>query len=1101
MKNTPTHINVAEHEWYKAITLDERVASLQTSHISMCLENVDTGLAERRLERWRSETPFAEDGSRLVERLAADGIREEELRYLLGEHSKNLRDRFVEQPTWLEELSQAFSEYSDTRSSLKNWEGHFSRDASGLLQVIEPLIARARKRLYEGIKSISRDRETPYDCVRLEELLFADLPKQLLRKLSRTMVLELHVARVEELLEGENPEERFKSFVQRLSRTDIALEILREYPVLARQLVVCVDQWVETSLEFAGHLCDDWEDIKGRFCPTFSPGELVDLEGGAGDRHRGGRSVYILTFNSGFRLVYKPRSLAVDVHFQELLTWLNARGDHPPFRVLEILDENDHGWVEYVEDYGCSSNREIEDFYRRQGGYLALLYALHATDFHHGNLIASGEHPVLVDLEALFHQGSPQDADVQNTLLANNVLRRSVCGIGLLPRLSWADEEKEGVDISGLGGGEGQMSPNLIPYWENYATDEMYLSRERMEMQGASNRPTLKGSEVETLDFADELISGFTEVYRLLVCHRNELVTKGGPLERFAGDEVRYVARPTRAYAALLLESFHPDLLREALDRDRFFDNLWISEVEDSDLARLLKHERKDLQRGDIPMFTTHPDSCDLWSTSNERVPNFFDEPSLSQARRRVLELGEEDLNRQIWFIRESFTALTLSENYMQWPSYSLPEPGRKAMPAELSAASRMIGDRLGVLALRGKYDASWFGLTAINERDHVLAPLDAGLYSGLSGITLFLGYLGDVIREEKYTDLAERAVQTIRKQWEHIQSSGDTRLFEQLPLKIGGFNQLGGTVYTLTHLGMLWNKLELLKEAEELVEFASSLIERDEKFDIMGGAAGYICVLLSLYKHRSSKRTLELATQCGDHLVANAQYMEQGVGWREPLHTKPLTGFSHGASGIAYALLKLGSVSGERRFQDTALQAIAYERSVFSYEKDNWPDFRDMENFGRPAPPDGGEHFMMAWCHGAPGIGLSRLQALSYVDNPEARKEIRNETETALRTTLSAGFGTNHSLCHGALGNLELLLKAGKLLDNPELVSETYQIAAGVLQSIEEHGWLCGIPLGVETPDLMCGLSGVGYELLRLAAPDRVPSVLCLESPICSCG
>ena len=40
----------------------------------------------------------------------------------------------------------------------------------------------------------------------------------------------------------------------------------------------------------------------------------------------------------------------------------------------------------------------MKRFYERQGGYLALLYMLQATDFHHENLIAAGEHPVLLDL-------------------------------------------------------------------------------------------------------------------------------------------------------------------------------------------------------------------------------------------------------------------------------------------------------------------------------------------------------------------------------------------------------------------------------------------------------------------------------------------------------------------------------------------------------------------------------------------------------------------------------------------------------------------------------------------------------------------------------
>ena len=50
------------------------------------------------------------------------------------------------------------------------------------------------------------------------------------------------------------------------------------------------------------------------------------------------------------------------------------------------------------------------------------------------------------------------------------------------------------------------------------------------------------------------------------------------------------------------------------------------------------------------------------------------------------------------------------------------------------------------------------------------------------------------------------------------------------------------------------------------------------------------------------------------------------------------------------------------------------------------------------------------------------------------------------------------------------------------------------ILESINQHGWLCGVPLGVETPGLMTGLAGIGYELMRLAAPEIVPSVLVLE-------
>jgi lantibiotic modifying enzyme len=219
---------------------------------------------------------------------------------------------------------------------------------------------------------------------------------------------------------------------------------------------------------------------------------------------------------------------------------------------------------------------------------------------------------------------------------------------------------------------------------------------------------------------------------------------------------------------------------------------------------------------------------------------------------------------------------------------------------------------------------------------------------------------------------------------------------------------------------------------------------------------------------------------------------MEHGIGWlAKGVGTQPLTGFSHGAAGMAWALLELAALTGEGHFRTAALEAIAYERSLFSHEAGNWPDLRQLGTLDRVGN-DGQERFMTAWCHGAPGIGLARLRALQYLDDAEMRMEIN----AALKTTLAQGFGGNHSLCHGDLGNLELLLQASQTFDEPQWHVQVHRIAAIILESIQRHGWLCGVPLGVESPGLMTGLAGIGYGLLRLAEPRRVPSVLVLEPP-----
>jgi lantibiotic modifying enzyme len=96
----------------------------------------------------------------------------------------------------------------------------------------------------------------------------------------------------------------------------------------------------------------------------------------------------------------------------------------------------------------------------------------------------------------------------------------------------------------------------------------------------------------------------------------------------------------------------------------------------------------------------------------------------------------------------------------------------------------------------------------------------------------------------------------------------------------------------------------------------------------------------------------------------------------------------------------------------------------------------------------------------------------------------------------LANGFGGNHSLCHGDLGNLELLREAAHAFPGSTWGAQVERITARVLSGINKDGWLCGNPLAVESPGLMTGIAGIGYGLLRCAEPLRVPSVLTLAAP-----
>jgi len=78
---------------------------------------------------------------------------------------------------------------------------------------------------------------------------------------------------------------------------------------------------------------------------TFNAGPKPREAGGDGGRCRRlasqGRSGLVARFESGLKVVYKPTSLALDLHFQEFLTWLNGCGVDASFRTICILERGD----------------------------------------------------------------------------------------------------------------------------------------------------------------------------------------------------------------------------------------------------------------------------------------------------------------------------------------------------------------------------------------------------------------------------------------------------------------------------------------------------------------------------------------------------------------------------------------------------------------------------------------------------------------------------------------------------------------------------------------------------------------------------------------
>jgi type 2 lantibiotic biosynthesis protein LanM len=1047
--------------WSLAAPLAERIESWRRHGSPRPF--IDHARAAQRLERWKTQSAFAKNPGLWEERLAAGGVTEDELLHLLGETAEDVAAHSGP-PAWLPVIARAYGDGGRTPEFA--WAPGADLERCRFLPLIEPLIHDYHARLEEQARALRFPPE-------IARALTSHFPDHFAPMLNRTLLVEMHALKLEERLEGETPEARFRDFIEKVRDKHYALEVLERYPVLARQIVLRLEHWLAACVELLQRLASDADTLAER-CNDGRPlGTLRDVYGALSDSHRAGRSVFILVFESGFQVVYKPKPLALEVAFQQLLAWLDDRGFEPPFREAVVIDRGDYGWMEMLHTAPCEDDAALRRFLERQGGYLALLYVLDGTDFHHENLLAAGEHPMLIDLETLF-QPWLNVPDLQDVAGARGApLRATVLRTNLLPeRSSWGDKNAAGVDISGFTAQEGQLMPRPMLAATDGGRDTMRMELQPMRMPAGESRARVAGRELSATEFAQPLEAGFRRLYALLAANADAFVEQ---LDAFAGRETRLLFRNTMQYSTVLLESFHPHALGNALERDRLYDSLWLFHALRPFLRSIAEWERADLHNGDIPLFVTYADSRDALHWRGERLTGFFADSGIERARRRVYELSPADCERQVAIIRDSFEALCVAENPTR-PSYELVPRPTRPQPEELLALARQAADRILERSFANDREAHWLTLDYREPNGWQVVPATPDLYRGLPGIAFFLGYLGAATGEARYTDVARKALFA-----QKLQIAADPKAVSG----IGAFNGWGGIIYALAHLGRLWNDAALLDEAESYARLLPELIAHDELLDVVVGSAGAICSLAALGRGVSDP----LMLACGERLLVKAEAQRRGLGWRMPIAGDcALAGISHGAAGIALALLRLYGRTGDERFRDAAIGGMEFERSLFSEAEQNWPDLREGAEAG--VDSSDGHHYMLAWCHGAPGIGLARIAGLPWVDDAEVRREI----DAAVRSTLAGGFGENHSLCHGDLGNLELLFAAARLGGGAGLEERAWRIAGGIADSIRDDGWLSGLPGSIETPGLMAGLAGIGYGLARLARPDFFPNVLTLE-------
>jgi type 2 lantibiotic biosynthesis protein LanM len=988
--------------------------------------------------------------------------------------------------------------------------------------VLLPVVLAARHMLMAQMQSISSSQDLVWEL--LEEDSYLSIERSLLQTLSNlcstTLNYEFSEFRASapsllDILIGEKNIKNsiYSNFVNKLLR-DGLLNLFKKYPVLAKLIAIKIDFWCSEIGCFLGRLKDDLSEIKKTFfnkeessiCSkerTRDLGKLTKVETFVSDPHCNGKSVIIVTFKSEVKLVYKPKSLGLDIEYFKLLEWLNYQGLSLPFKIAKILDRQDYGWVEYVKHTSCSDTVELQNFYERAGMLLCLLYALNASDCHRENLIACGEHLVLIDIEGLMqHRVNSLELLLEDNLLQiieDGQLSNSVLQTGLLPFWRIDKDKNVAYDTSALGSIEPVTIPYQLAIWERINTDNMQVIYEIAELAPVENVPLLHGNIVSPNNYVDRIISGFERMYFFLIEQQKNLYYNSN-LAAFEFQQVRFVFRPTQVYSVILNRALLPEFLQSGVKFSielEYLCRAFIIAQNKPHNWQVFQAELKALEQLDIPYFGAGADSSALTYGVEKPVEHLFKEPSYSYVINRLKQMNSVDLNNQVKIIRGAFDSKAAlhsrrSEGWKdEYPnnSFSFADTDVSQINflthEQLLEESNRLGQEIKEQAVRlADGSVNWLMLELVPETERfMLRFLDESLYKGRLGVALFLAALDYKQGTTHFNDLVLSALYPLREVIQ-ISVANLPQVFPQ-NVGLGGTEGLGSIIYCLVKISHFLQTKVFLEDAQQVSNLITfEQIAADRTFDIMTGSAGTILALLVLYSETEDPALLDKATACGWHLLNNRINTNTSyLAWKNIAADKPLTGFSHGAAGIAYALLRLYAITKNREFLKAAKEGIAYERSVFSKSSANWPDFRDPDQMS----------FGSSWCHGAPGIGLARLGSLSILQE----EEILQEAEIALETTRNIELWGKDCLCCGNFGRFEVLLTGDQKLAKTQFQETIHRQIAGAVARAKINGayhLFPNRPRAMFNPTFFQGTAGIGYQLLRLAYPNELPSVLLLE-------
>ena len=596
--------------------------------------------------------------------------------------------------------------------------------------------------------------------------------------------------------------------------------------------------------------------------------------------------------------------------------------------------------------------------------------------------------------------------------------------------------------------------PFKFPVICNSDSSEIHIEYRQKSRILLKSLPVYQGKTADPALYSRQLCQGFQEAYMIFLSNKEMLLNA---IKGFFTGKSRYLVRHTQQYHMYLISSFFPELLKSS-DKRRLFLHVL---DRNAPVPFLLPYERDSLFQMDVPIFFIQGNKTALSDGHRNEYSDYLEKMPKDNWIKKLENVCMQDMELQLSFIEcsletlkeRSYTSMKDDNADLEKDAFGFIERAERQIDT--------IAAQICSMAFISKNGDIGFCIPHIKGTGACsFEPAGPYLYDGLGGIAIFLSAVLKYNRCSLYADIWRLIVDKLFQYTENVfradKPGTDT-------LQTGAFEGEGSLISTYLVLYKITGDRSFLDYAEKHAEMVRRNWKKDTCMDFLSGLSGAVTVFGELYQITGEAVYLDQAVRMGEQIWRNCETINDGTGWRIKDDVPPLAGLAHGNSGLLLANGVLLEHTGNKAYQERIERLLIYEDSLF--EKGNWKDLRQ---------PGGNRLCNNAWCHGAAGILLSRLQLekAGFIDKSGM---LERDIQYCKQIFLEEKEPDALCLCHGLSGVYMALHQFLREYPDCELEQEKQALGWRLLTRAEKKQISASEKWNMS---LMTGLSGIGIAL-----------------------